>query len=289
MKRATDFEHGRRAELDVDRQEDALAADSGRFFINRPRDWLSEGAVIGIASAYAYMVAYAYQAGSAAYFAIPYQLVSVDLTQAFVAAVVLYFSLAWVLMGVNMASPLWHRAPKPMRKPIQTVLVFVLPLMLIVAVVGDARMWWLVLGMAALTIAGEFALPLATQRQHKNYLDKLAAANAQDEPSGKKRQSLLETLVRRAPRTVALILSAAILLGLFYLAGYGHSRAQTVFLVWPGIPERAAVYTSSSRIIFADFDRKTGTCGTELTIIQVPSDAPQTLYRQKLGRLAARN
>ena len=250
------------------------------------KSWWTEGILVAAASAYAYAAAFAYEAGGAVYFRVPYQLVSVDLIQAFVAGLVLYLSLAWVVMALNVASPLWHRAPKAIRGNLTTAAIYSLLILVPVAILGDYTYWWAVLMMVALVLSGEFLLPVFTQKDTRGYVNKLvAAAEAETRQTTSESPSFLRSLVVRSPRVALSAVLAVSILGAAYLAGLGQARRQEDFLTWPGSPDRAAVFVSTSRMVFADLDRPNHATGTQLTVVEVPASNERTLTLEHVGPL----
>jgi hypothetical protein len=147
-----------------------------------PNKLISEGLVIAGMPLLGYSVAFAYEYGYASYYGIPWQLISLSLTQVLATAAILCWLFITLFFVSNLAFTILSnkKKPNPMLAyyfdVLWPVLLYFVALFLIFGT--HWREWIFFLAFLALFSVLEFGLPLVTQKDKETYMEKLAAAQA---------------------------------------------------------------------------------------------------------------
>jgi len=225
----------------------------------------------------AYALAFACERGFAGVFGIPEGFIEISLGQVFIAASGFFgAALAAVLIGDIILSFL-----PPLEGALRASVVRLVALLLglIVAYIIPYRSLWRewidAVYMLVLFTFLELLLPLATQRGHKTYRDKLEAQERLDLQQSKLSDSLQEML---GIWNTAVIMG--VLIALIASYNYGRARAltQKTYLVTDSPQEMVVLRAYGSRLVCAPLDRRAKAVDRAFMLLDL-TDATNKVFR----------
>ena len=251
---------------------------------------VTQGLFLAAAPLAGYAIAFSYEAGFAAHFGVPLDLVSLDLTKVLLAIAGL-LSLGWFLFFVfNPVSILLGAAewPAPIRERVQNAFTLVVFIAAALHVYGpsNALLGGVVLVMLGMTFF-HYVFPLITQRKTRGYLAKLTA---QDELEN--RQVSVSPIVRSAVQAVGPL--GFVLLACTALAGYvafslGQAKAERSewFYCCSDTTNTVLVRAYGSSLVGVRFDPTTRRLTGQLVLGTRGEGQWQTLTWKRVGPLSA--
>lgn len=245
---------------------------------------ISEGILLALSSAGAYLFAFYYEKGYASVFNIPVSFIDVSLTSILTLSAVIIGLILLILPFINMFSfftvgrtnPVLQRAIAPV------VLLFIFLFVQIyffgIAGLKDSYLALIFLG---ILIFLSLIFPLAVQ-SGKTYINKLEAQE-------KTEQQFVDvfSLIRIKFGKEALLVVVVFFLGMYLSSSAGKSEAikQEEFLVTNTTPELVVLRIYGDNLVCVPFDRSTGEIEESFSVIKNTGEAGLTLRFEKLGQL----
>ncbi len=250
----------------------------------RPRRIVGEGALLALATASAYLLAFYYERGYASYFGIPADLIAVDLRSLLLFGAA-FVSLAVILLLVMnflvMTFP--SKAHPGLKRTLFTVGFFSIACFIPVGLYGIDRpeKWWWVLILYIPFLFFQFVYPLFAARREHGYLNKLAAVHASDD----RRPDLATAAAARFGMTPVVLVSL-LLIGIATapLAGGAAAMKRTSFLILGSKPPRVVLRTYGDTLVCALADLEKHEVSADFLLIKV-GDNSYPLMLQDVGPL----
>lgn len=252
------------------------------------RPWLSEGLLLASLSALSFATTFAYEAGYAAYFGIPYQLISVSLTTTIIAAASI---LVAIIPLYAISNFLWMLTPKAedtissaIRRYIKMVIISLI-LILPFAIHWQA---WLAFFILILFLAfDEFVFPLITQKDKISYKEKLLA---QDQIEQSAKIHLLWHVVDERVGTwlVDALIYSAIVLGFAFALGTQHAENKKEFYLFSDKENEAILAIYDNTIVSAIFDHSKKILLGSLHISKIDNTENLSIKKKEIGPLSSK-
>jgi hypothetical protein len=246
---------------------------------------ITETLLLAAAPLGGYLVAFAYEFGYAKHFGVPLYLVSVGLSQVFIAIGALLF-LAWILFVCFDTAYMVIR-PERLRD-VWRIRLARAPVYLVLATAAiwlGVRRWaeWVgflfVLGMI---VFYELVFPLLTQRGVKGYEAKLQAQDVLDHSV----RSLFDGVRRRlGPTALKLILWSGIAIYLAYLLGKAEGVRQTVFYVHSNPADTVLIRVYGDVAVSARLANGGRSLSGVYLVQRIPEGSTLQLERKELGTI----
>ena len=249
---------------------------------DKPR--ISEGIILALSSAGAYLSAFFYEKGYASKFKIPTSLISINLTSVLIFGAIFIGVILAVLPFLNLLLSLilGRTHPAIQRAAIPIILIFVFLLIQIYLFgFSNWKDWFFLLALFVAYSFLQFVFPLITQRG-KKYVDKLDAQNNAD-------MQLVDTsaLMQRKFGNDSLLIIVVFLIGMVTAlsAGVAEATRQEEFLVTNTTPELVILRIYGDNLICVPFNRATGEIEQSFSIIKNTGETGLVLRLEKLGQL----
>jgi hypothetical protein len=244
----------------------------------------SEGLLIGLASAGAYLFSFYYEKGYASVFKIPTAFIDVSLRTILLFGAIsfglflLFFPLADLLVQFSLrnSNPTLRRAISPL-----IPLIFLLWIEIYLFGIQEWLRWGpFALGLIIVLIFF-FVFPLVVQKG-SNFSDKL---KAQEEVDAK--FPGVFTVIGKNFGKEFVILIIALIYGIIISESIGVSEAirQKEFLITNTNPEMVVLRIYGDNLICAPFDRDSGIVETNFMVLKVPTDTGLKLKLENIGSL----
>lgn len=245
---------------------------------------LSEGLLLALASAAAYLFAFYYEKGFASVFKIPIAFVAIALTTILVFAAVTLGLLVFLFPIANLLTMLLPSAANPvLLRAIRPV--FLLAIYVIVqAYLFGLSHWqrWLPLTIAFLVVVAlQFVFPLFTHK-NRTYIGRLEA----QEDIDRKVVGVLD-YVSRLFGPDPLIVGLVFWFGISFSESAGMAQAlnQAEFLVTNTSPEMVVLRVYGDNLICAPFDRNTKEVKSDFVFLRIAEDPNLVLSPEEVGPL----
>jgi hypothetical protein len=259
----------------------------GFFMVENREKLLSDGLLIAGVPLLGYAIAFAYEYGYARYYGIPWQLISVSLTQVLGAIAGLF----WILLFLSVISAVWYDlfSSEKARHPAIAALWRLSPvffLFLVYLFVYGAK--WTYLGAALVMVVffsiWEFLLPLLGKRDKTTYGERLLA-----EQNDQFVSTLLNLAVRKYG-TVSLKLfsyGTDILLLVFLASLAGHGEAVSEKSYFTDSVNRNVVILRfySDTVVAHEYDPNTHKLTGDLILTKISSKQQLRFEKKPLGHL----
>lgn len=245
---------------------------------------ISEGIVLALASAGAYLFAFYYEKGFASVFKIPTSLISVNLSSVLLFGAIFIGVIMAILPAINLILSITIGQTHPtIQRAVIPVIIFLAFLLIQIYLFGLAnwKNWIYIFVMLIMLLFFQFVFPLITQKG-KTYIAKLEAQENTD-------RQVIDTydLLQRKFGNEALHLIFIFLAGLVVAMNAGISEAirQDEFLVTNTTPELVVLRVYSENLIGVPFDRTTGEIEQSFHVIKNSGEHGLVLTLEKLGNL----
>jgi hypothetical protein len=250
----------------------------------RPRRILGEAALLALATAAAYLLAFYYETGYASYFGIPADLIAVDLRSLLLFGVG-FVSLAVVLLLVVnfLVMTLPSKAHPGLKRTLFTVSVFSIICFIPVGLYGIDRpeKWWWVLIPYIPFLFFQFVYPVFAAKREHGYLNKLAAVHASDN----RRPDLASAAAARFGVTPVVLVSLLMIgIATAPIAGGAAAMKRTSFLVLGSKPPRVVLRTYGDTLICAVADLEKHQVTADFLLVKI-GDHSYPLTLQDVGPL----
>jgi hypothetical protein len=251
---------------------------------------LSEGVLLALAPAYAYLLTFQYEKGFTSYFGIPDSFIDITLGNVLtLAGVVLGFVWVYLMMlnGIVMFIPSSVGNHPLIKRHVITLSIYSL-FVYIPAYIYDTRsMWVFAISTTLLGIFTYFILPLILFRDKRGYLDKLEIAAARMDRDDT--TNLIGWYKARInPWFTILTLIFAYFVFIAYEAGRMKAANQQEFLT-TSINDREVVCLRAyaDKLILTPFDRNTRRAEKRFIIVSL-NDLKNPLYVDAVGPLSTK-
>lgn len=245
---------------------------------------ISEGIILALSSAGAYLFAFYYEKGYASVFKIPTSLISINLTSVLIFGAIFIGVILAVLPYANflLSITVGRTHPAIQRAIIPVILVFIfLAIQIYLFGFSNWQNWIVVLVIFVILLFLQFVFPLLTQRG-KTYAEKLEAQENTD-------RQVVDTyaLIQRRFGNESLLIILFFLGGMFtsLSAGMAEAIRQEEFLVTNTTPELVVLRIYGDNLICVPFDRKTGEIEQSFSVIKNTGETGLVLRLEKLGQL----
>lgn len=250
------------------------------------KSWLSEGLLLASLSVLSYATTFAYEAGYAEYFKIPYQLISVSLTTTIIAAASIIFAMLPLYAISNF---LWLLTPKAGDVISSAIRRFVKIIIIsLIAVMPFATHWqaWLAFLVFILFFAFfEFVFPVITNGEKIPYAEKLLA---QDQIEQNAKVHLLWHIIdEKVGRwLVDALIYSAIVLGSAYTLGTQNAENKNEFYLNSDKPNDVILAIYGDTIVSAEFDPSKKSIRHPLHIFKVDNNVTLSIKKEKVEPLS---
>jgi hypothetical protein len=230
--------------------------DNGR---KRSQFPYSEGLLIALVPAYAYLLTFQYEEGFASYFGIPAQLVDINLGSILIpTAAVLVFGLLYFMVanGLVMFIPATVGDHPLVKRHVITIIVSSL-LLFIPAVIYNTRRWWIfAIGSTLLGIFVYLLFPLLLFRTEGGYINKLEKAQLRLDRGNDAPTLIRWSAAKLNPRLILLFIFLIYLVVMSKEAGRTSAMGQREFLTMSSnAGDMALLRSYAGRFVFARFNR----------------------------------
>jgi hypothetical protein len=257
---------------------------------DKPKDkktrLLSEGIMLALASAGAYLFAFFYEQGYTAYFEMPSQLINVSLVNILIFGMM---AITFVTFTFMMTNTVWMLLPK-----LHPYLAFHLPRILVaicffviypILMFGFSgwRIWILPLVFFSLMAFMTLILPLWGHKKAGNISQRY---DAMMEAERNSKPDLTDKFAARFGTVASFMV--AILIGLMiftYWSGRAEAVNQRNFLVVNSVPEMVVLRIYGDNMICAPFNRETKEVQKSFIIIKAAEDPKLTFNLEEVGPL----
>jgi hypothetical protein len=253
----------------------------------------TEGIVLALVSASAYLFAYFYEIGYASFLHIPQSFITVSLTNILVFGAVALTAFLWLFPFLNlivMTFTAWK--PYPGLAPsTRLVMLAALYQVVIIYAYGVTNWKYWLPGMVVMDVLlGLFfyGIPIVQYLNNRrlNRHKSFGALVEESENADRKTTSFADLITKRlGPESGQFILFLIIGTGLAQGASYGQALNQSEYLVTNTSPELVVVRIYGDNIICAPLDRATNEVQSTFTIRKVADDPKLTLTVETLGPL----
>lgn len=244
---------------------------------------LTEGLLIAVASAGAYLLAFYYEKGFTSYFKIPTHFVNVSLATIFI---IVALAISFLLFIFPIADFIFQliRGLHPVLYPSIATLLIVSLFSVIHLYLFGLSNWALfifhlvMLGLVALLF---FVLPVVTRRKG-NFIERIEEQQKRDRSV----IGLYDVIASRFGRDTLLIIAFSILsINFAENAGEAQAMKRVEFLVINTEPEMVVLQVYGDNMICAPFNRETKEVQTKFTVIKIAEDSKMALNLEKVGPL----
>lgn len=245
---------------------------------------ISEGIILALASAGAYLFAFYYEKGYASAFKIPTSLIAVNLTSVLIFGAIFISIILAVLPYANllMSLTIGRTHPAIQRAAIPVIIVFVfLSIQIYVFGFSNWKNWLYILALLIVLLFLQFVFPLIAQRG-RTYVKKL---EAQEDTERQFVDSY--ALLQRKFGNESLLIILLFLVGLSTALSAGTAEAirQEEFLVTNTKPELVVLRIYGDNLICVPFNRATGEIEQSFSVIKNTGETGLVLRLEKLGQL----
>jgi hypothetical protein len=250
---------------------------------------LSENIAIAAVPLAAYLLIFAVESGYLSVFQLPYQFISFDLAEIFVASSALLGVAFAVIFILNTLADFFisKRTPPIIVHKIRIYTpLFLLFLSGLVLFRTMWREWWgLGVGFAIVLLL-DLGTPLITQRKNKNYLTKIARAEEFQTRIEQRQQSLVNKLIHITGKDGArIIFYFSLILFIAYQTGRSIAIQKSDFFIVNTNPEQVVLYLTKDQAIAASFDRILKEIEPGFVVIDFSQNSEYVFYREKVGPL----
>lgn len=245
---------------------------------------ISEGIILALASAGAYLLSFYYEKGYASVFKIPVSFIEISLTSMLTFGVIIIGVFLFIMPITNLLLMFTLSSSRPVLQ--RTLLPVILVALLVVVQIYlfgilNWKLWLPFVIMLIVFIFFQFIFPLIVQRGGK-YTDKL---KAQEETEEQFTDAFV--IMRRRFGNSSLIIILVLLLGIVVAesAGIADAINQREFLVTNTNPEMVVLRVYGDNLICAPFDRNTGEVKQSFTVLKIADDANLGLSLENIGPL----
>lgn len=255
-----------------------------------PRFTFSEGLLIALAPAYAYLLTFQYEKGFTSYFSIPEQFIDVSLGNVlFLSGVALMFVVIYFLIVNGLVTLIpTSVGSHPLIKRHVITLGIGSTFLFIPAYLYDTRaLWMLALSYSVLGILVYFVSPLILFRKEAGYMNKLEAARVRMDRGNGSTTLIGWSASEVNPRLIILGLVLVYFVGISHEAGRMKAAKQKEFLTASSsADELVLLRLYSDKLIFAPFDRNTRQVQKRFVILRV-EDLKTPLTMDEVGPLTS--
>ena len=249
---------------------------------------ISEGLLILSLPAIAYLFTFAYEAGAAIVFGIPYSLISINVSRLCISAAIVGIMIGILYLMLKLISIALPRRELSIYESKIFIILLVACYYLAVIYLLRRRIFFiliLVLFGLLILIFIEFGMPLFTQRKQKTYLEKLQAQveykSELDEVSFSR--FIIKNIIGLPVYIGFLILFC--LISMSFLIGVSRADNQIAFLVSEGKDKKVILKIYDDVVISSQFNEDLKTLENGI-FIQRLGDNPDIFYRwKKIGPL----
>jgi len=250
----------------------------------RPRRILGEAALLALATAAAYLLAFRYESGYASYFGIPTDLIAVDLRSLLLFGVGFVTLAVALLIAVNFLVMTFPSKVHPaLKRTLFTITFFSIFCFIPVALYGidHPEKWWWVLIIYILLLFFQLIYPVFAAKREHGYLNKLAAFHA----SADRRPDLDTAAEARFGMSPVLLVSLFLIgIAIARIGGEATAMKRTSFLVLGSKPPRVVLRTYGDTLVCALADLERHEVIADFLLIKVGNNSyPLTL--QDVGPL----
>jgi hypothetical protein len=249
------------------------------------RAWFSEGLIIAATPVLAYMITFTYEAGFAAFFGIPSEFISLNLTTFFLVAFYLGLIVFLLLAIAALVLILTPARDHPLYRRVLGVLPVFLSTVGYIVIFGSYwREWALFLPGVVILIVFLFVLPAVVHRDKGKYVDRLRAADQVVSKSA----SVFDRVMEKGGSTVVTgFLYVWIILSLSHAAGRSSALRQREFLVTSTSPEMVVLRVYGDNLIAAPLDRERKRVQRSFVILRMAADPKLQLRLERVGPLTS--
>ena len=245
---------------------------------------ISEGVLLALASAGAYLFDFYYEKGFASTFNIPTPFISVTLTSILTFGAVVFAVILLIMPTINLLMMLTISNQHPiLKRTLFPIILFVALLLTQIVFFGieNWRQWIFFLVLLAVVIFLQLVFPLITQRGGK-YIDKL---EAQDRVEAQFTDSYV--IIRNRFGNDFLLILLILILGslIAQTAGTAEAVNQKEFLVTNTTPEMVVLRIYGDNMICVPFNRSTGEIKQSFTILKTTGEPGLVLKLESIGQL----
>jgi hypothetical protein len=245
---------------------------------------ITEGLLIAVVSAGAYLLAFYYEKGFTSYFKIPMHFVSVSLVTIFILVAV---AISFLLLIVPIVDFIFGYLPRlhPVLYPGVGVLLFVSLFSVIHLYLFGLSNWPVFifhLVMLVLVAAIFLLLPMIIHRKKGKVIERLEEQQKIDQSV----LSIYDVIASRFGRESLLVIALSILsINFAENAGRAQAMKQTEFLVLNTEPEMVVLQIYEENMICAPFNRNTKEVETRFRFVKIAEDPKLILNLEKVGPL----
>jgi phage shock protein PspC (stress-responsive transcriptional regulator) len=249
---------------------------------NGLKSWLSEGLLLASLSALSYAATFAYEAGYAEHFGIPYKLISISLTTTIIAAASILAAIIPVYLISNF---IWMFTPKGDDTISSAIRRYIKMVIITLPIVVVWQAWVIFLIYALLLAYIEFISPLFAHKEKSSYKEKLLA---QDRIEQNAKVHLLWHVIdkRVGSWLVDILIYSAMVLGIAYVLGTKNAENQKEFYLFSDKESEAILAIYDSTIVSAVFDRNKKAMQKSLHISKIDSEKILSIKKEKVGPLS---
>jgi len=247
---------------------------------------LPHGLLITALTVVSYCVAFAFEAGFADYYAIPYFFIEITVTQILIACASVLSSIYVFYLLAAFINPfwssLWKKIPAPVKPRVRIHLSFVLMTVLFMAIAGfsipELTFFWIIWGIAILF---DFGLPILPRSDIKGYANKVLYYHQQD--------LSYDTVLDKTVKVVGfgIFINSAlffVLIAMSYMSGLGVAKKQETFFVSNKDANIVLLHKYGGTLILAHIDRSTKEAD-QLVVHQLDSQFQLSFRNEKIGPL----
>lgn len=249
----------------------------------------SEGILLAMVTAGAYLTAFYYERSFAGYFGIPPELINISIVNLFIVGALMLSTLLSVFMPLNLLFMLRPRNMHPVLKIMAAPVVFVLILALIaIYMVGlSAWIYWSIFIILALIVGIVYlAVPAYIHRSKGKYINRLEAQLEIDVVASANTNSLTDLIIARFGWNLFGVICLFLIANFFAtLAGLAAAQQQRKFLVTNTDPEMVVIRTYGENLICAPFDRNKKDVQRSFIILKITGDPKLSLRLENIGPL----
>jgi len=247
---------------------------------------ISEGIILALSSAGAYLFAFYYEKGFASVFSIPVSFITITLTSILTFGAILLGVILFSLPGISLLLTFTESNTRPILKRTLLPIIIAVILLFVQFYFFGIDNWEQLLPIIIivfLIVLLQLVLPLIKQKSGK-YIDKLEAYE-------KERAADLfvdaAVVVRDRFGNAPIIIVLIFLFGITIAGTAGRSEAikQEEFLVTNTTPEMVVLRIYGDNMICVPFDRITGEIEKDFTVLKITDDSDLVLKLENIGQL----
>jgi len=245
---------------------------------------VTEGLLVAIASAVAYLLAFYYEKGFTSYFKIPTHFVGVGIVNIFIVIALAISFLLFILPTADFIFALLRRL-HPVLYPLVSGLLFMsLFLVMHLYLFGLSNWPLFIVHLVVLFIIVFIALvlPMIAHRKKGKVLERLEEQQNLD----RSHVGIFDVMATKFGRSSVLVIAFSLLsINFAENAGRAQAMKQTEFLVVSTEPEMVVLQIYGDSIICAPFKRETKEVETRFRIMKIAEDSKLALNLEKVGPL----